>query len=304
MSDNNTLSEEDWNWFNLISLLSIPKPSLLKGIYSKPLISVNSFSPNQPLNTRLRHADIVLYSLLSILLPLAMTKFLPLVQTPVEIKSFRNELGKLVEKVLKLEKESGSGLEKGIVWRKSFLDEAKGEKWERVLKLLAVMALRKVGNELESKEGGMKADSIEDGGKTYRLKFEEASTLLEERELILAGLRLKGLELLQASMDSSSSTESDAPKSTEYDGLDTAHLMALRDQKIRHYSKELWALKDDQANLYQITVSSSLHFLLLIVLLTFLFSYRRQYQNSHLNQSLQPTQNPLLNFSFLGINIF
>lgn len=47
-----------------------------------------------------------------------------------------------MEGLLKVEKEKGSGLDVGVVWRRSFVDEAKGDKWEVLLAFLGVLAVR------------------------------------------------------------------------------------------------------------------------------------------------------------------
>lgn len=244
-----TESIVEWNWFDLSTLLAVPRVSLLKGVYANPPITAQSFSSTTPLTTRLRHSDLLLYSILSILLPSpssTLPRFPSLLQTPTDLKSFRNELSKCTEKVLKLEKESNPlNWDNDIVWRRSFLDESKGGKWEKVLFLLTILSLRKVVNDMVLKEGEVKVGSNAEVTEVYNSEFEKTTRLLEERELDLATLRQKGFELLQANAEhSSSSSSSTAIISTPYSELDLDHLRALRDQKLRKHSKDLWNVRN------------------------------------------------------------
>lgn len=129
------------SWYSTTLLLGLPAPALLVGPYSATSLSSNSFSSSQPLTSRLRHADLLLYSLLIAISPTSKTD-LP-AWPPVahaDAKLLRAELSKGVEKVLRMEKGSW---EEQITWRRSWLDEAKGERWERCLDCLATVALRR-----------------------------------------------------------------------------------------------------------------------------------------------------------------
>lgn len=109
-----------------------------------------------------------------------------------EVKSLRAECGKLVEKVLKEEKES-AGWERDVVWRRSFLDEAKGEKWEKLLLLLGMLVLRKMmvdlGANLEANSGGVEAG--------YELEVKKTHQSVREMKYRLERLRKRGKELLE-----------------------------------------------------------------------------------------------------------
>lgn len=239
--------EEEFNWFNLIKLLSIHSTTTNN-------LNLNSFSDKTPLTLRLKNSDLILHSLLSILLP---SNLLPRListststttknqqPTPTEIKSFRSELGKLVEKLLKQEKESNSEFSKEAGgWRRSLLDESKGEKWESIIFLLCVMALRKIVGDMKIDESNQIVTGKE-GSELYRSEVEKLSKLVEERESTLAALRLKGFELLQANQEHSAFLNSgDTETKNDYSELDLAHLTALRDQKVRNYSSDLWSVR-------------------------------------------------------------
>lgn len=138
------------SWYSTMTQLGLPNPTLLVGPYSPKTLaplSSNSFSSSEPLTARLRHADLVLYSLLGFISPLTratLPSWPPM--TLSEAKALRAELSKGVEQILKAEKDSW---DEQILWRRSWLDEAKGEKWERCLSALGAVALRRA---LESKE--------------------------------------------------------------------------------------------------------------------------------------------------------
>lgn len=151
-------------WYTPLTLLSLPPQSILLGPYSSlalPALSPTSFNPSTPLSTRLRHSDLVLYSLLLVLLPAETAKanlpfWPPLSQA--DAKVFRAELGKLVEAFIRAEKERGAE-EKGssraahVFWRRSYLDEALGEKWEAVLEFLVGEVLKRKVEGVNNLEG-------------------------------------------------------------------------------------------------------------------------------------------------------
>lgn len=144
------------HWVQLTQLLSLPSQSLRVNPYdSLPHISHSTFEPSTPLTTRLRSLDILLYSLITSISP-TLTRELPPwpPHSHIEAKSFRAALGKSIEALIKAEKTSGTGLEEGVSWRRTFTEEAKGEKWERVLGFLGTLALRSVVRGM----GGLKGE--------------------------------------------------------------------------------------------------------------------------------------------------
>lgn len=140
------------SWHSTLQLLSLPIPHLLIGPYASPSplppLSPTSFLPTTPLTTRLRHTDLILYSLLTTLDP-SLLRTLPSWPplTQLDSKAFKAELGKVVEQLLKKENKRGLGWEREVSWRRSYLDEAKGDKWEHVLLWLTTLALRRVVEE-------------------------------------------------------------------------------------------------------------------------------------------------------------
>lgn len=126
--------------------------------------------------------------------------------------------------LLKREKDRGEGLEVGVVWRRSFVDEAKGERWEKVLSFLGGLALRTLVDGMKGSLLGdfdarfvqrnkltrdsdckvpknLSPEQAVEGAKLaaalYRAEAAAASALVEERGTKLALLRARGLELLQ-----------------------------------------------------------------------------------------------------------
>ncbi|ORY85324.1 hypothetical protein BCR35DRAFT_302781 [Leucosporidium creatinivorum] len=241
------------SWINSIQLLIIPNTFLLIGPYSPSTLSQLSpcsFQSTSPLTHRLRHADLILYSLLTHITP-SLVSQLPL-WPPLDHQAavkLRAELSKQVEKVLKAEKDTW---QEQLTWRRSFLDEAKGEKWERVLDALAAVALRTAleRRELQDRLADLGplpslslpasniAESTSRALELYLTESSLASSLVLQRSSELAHLRQQGRELL----DTRASLAKDGKVKKEHSGLDLLHLKALRDQRAQKLRAGMWEL--------------------------------------------------------------
>lgn len=120
---------ETTSWREISELIGIP-------------VHGDAFSPEKPLSSRQSAADALLHALLFRIDPKLSRTAPPPTSQREQLKSYRIQLFKSVDIIIKSERESARGWDKDVTWRKSSFDDAKGEKFEAVLTFLGAICLR------------------------------------------------------------------------------------------------------------------------------------------------------------------